>query len=531
MFGILSGSRKMSFIQGREIRNVAPNRQKWMLSSLLAISLSAMATSADAAPKAMSKAPPPAPKFATTLEGTTGLPASAYPFMSEPQFQELMKKARKGERRIASNGYDFEGSLSPQFKNFRERFLQVTQASEIDPLLAKLEAEFDTYPADLKLVASQIIPLREWRGFVYRFRPLAEKARVVHSMLLTTVQDMASNMRIYIPTRQAEALFAYMTQPYDGVTQFKEAEDLQQWAVQRVYPAMVKATDRVRALDLSRPVVWDNKVFYGIGSFPDNLDRYSLVGEPERRALLAASHQGMAFTTAFRAYSVKGLFDLSVRLGKLYGFDGFLGGQVEGAPMEDRVAQFRRYPNLFLLYADGADWTQLSWRHVRESVYWTAAAWEEIKDKPESELSALNPIFFQTFRRGIGNQINDWKALVAGPTTLRSRVTNETVTVHLEQLYRNPPADMKSLMPTAFEGGPRSTSMQIKQRDSRGREVAQAVEYRNYFRGRATDWNLSAYKPWMTSLSSGAEVGRAQRILSQSWGGSLMAMPLTNFVE
>jgi hypothetical protein len=35
----------------------------------------------------------------------------------------------------------------------------------------------------------------------------------------------------------------------------------------------------------------------------------------------------------------------------------------------------------------------------------------------------------------------------------------------------------------------------------------------------------------MTSLSSGSEVGRAQRILSQSWGGSLMAMPLTNFVE
>ena len=87
MFEILSGLRKMSFIQGRDNRSIAPASLRWVVSGVFAASLSVFAASAAAAPKSMSKAPRPAPKFVTILDGATGLPANAYPFISEAEFQ------------------------------------------------------------------------------------------------------------------------------------------------------------------------------------------------------------------------------------------------------------------------------------------------------------------------------------------------------------------------------------------------------------------------------------------------------------
>ena len=84
---------------------------------------------------------------------------------------------------------------------------------------------------------------------------------------------------------------------------------LQAYVIGVIIPAAEKAADRIEKLDMSRGVyVWDNKFWYGKGSFTDALDRYSVMGEVERLTALSTMNAGISEVLSECAYSWKGAF-------------------------------------------------------------------------------------------------------------------------------------------------------------------------------------------------------------------------------
>jgi hypothetical protein len=447
---------------------------------------------------------------------------------------ELAKARERGSRSIAQARVVGESMMTAEFKKVRDRLLQIKSADEIDPLIDELDKNYDSYPADLQFAAAQIIPFKTMKGIVWRVVPVIEKAdaKAVHSALLASVRGLAAGFRIYLPTDQWEAGFAYVTEPMTapkgtGPDRFTSAEELQQFFATQVYPAIFKASARIGKLSFAdKPAVADAKILYGTASFQDDLDRFRIVGEPERHAALAALHSSLGSISGFLAVRVKGLFAASKDVGKLYGFDGFAGG-VDGVPASKRVATIKKHSELFTLNEMGANWLRRNLKHLREAVRQGRIVWEEIKKRPADEFAALDSARILPFSREIELNMKNLEALVNGPTELRSLVTGETVKVDLPAFFEKLPEDykkakgrdldLKAFLATGFDKGAKELTKN-------------GVKYRNYFEGRPTAWDLSVYKTVLPDVKTNADIEKAARILGQSWGGWAAAIPLSAFV-
>ncbi|WP_142697177.1 hypothetical protein [Bdellovibrio sp. NC01] len=503
-----------------------------MKSVLVVCAATVMATSAMAANRAPQNAAP------VLRESSLDISTTSYPWMSSTEFKEAVKTAHdRGNRKVASSGIDYESQMSDNLKEIRAKILAVKSPAQIDSLINEYQAKFDTLAPDAKMLMAQLVLLQPFKGIVYRIAPLAAKTNVTHSVMLSFVMRQAAQMKVYFPTEQANALFAYLTQPYDGVVQFKEGEEFQAFLGDVVYPAALKSAETIKGIPVSTPLVWDNKILYAgiVDANIDTQDRYTLIGSAEKWALLAAKQMGLHYLTAFRSYSVKNVMAMSKEMGSLYGVDGFTtsllpNGSVDGVNSLERTAVFKKpkYAGTFILYRDGRLWMERSFNHMKEAVSYLRIAWEEVKDKPAAENFLLNPAFFVGFDRQINNHLSVLEEMVQGPTKIRSRLTGETMVVDLKGFYMNPPNDVKSLLPTSFDMTQKFSKTQIKVGKS---AKAEDVSYYNYFHGRPTDWNVNAYKTIFPEIKKGSDVSTAARVLAQSWGGVVLAGPLRAVVR
>ncbi len=468
------------------------------------------------------------PVLATTFKSTHDEKSMEdFPWMSSAQYQEQKVKAiARGKRGIASAQINGNALMSPEYRKFRDRFLAIKSGAEIDPLLDELDANFEEHPADLKLLAANLIPLRAFRGYVYRLVPVVSRAKVTHSILLTFVQGFNAMQRVYLPTEQWKAGFEYVTQPFSVKdVQFKSVNEVQDYLITRVYSELMRAARRVAALDLSqKPVVWDNQLLYGTASFVDEgQDRYRLVGEAERRANLSAIHATLHNVVVFRAYSADRFFEMMDALGKLWGVSALFWEPVDGATSRARVQVLRKFPENFRLVANGARYMSVAHRHLKHSVYQASLSWNEIKDQPASKTQMMDAGIFRPFTREIGLAMDKWVEVVEARAEVRSAVTGETVVVDLPAIYRQPPASLQSFLPTQFD--------EASEWSTRNLEDGKRIRFRNYAWGSATGWDQAAYRPYFPDLDSKKNVADAARILSQAWGGGLIGGPLALFVN
>ena len=463
--------------------------------------------------------------FASTLGAysahATGpaVPANSdYPWLADNYMNtEGLKAKERAKRKIASGSTASESMMSPQLIQFRDKFLAIKKAEEIDPLLTELDKNYDQYPADLKFVAARLIPFRHMKSIVWRLKPAVEKPKIAHSMLLTMVQNAAARMRVYFPTEQWEAQFAYVTEPFEGgPAQFKNVEEFQIALGSQLYPDMLKAARRIEALDFSKtPAVFDNKLGYGTASFQDDIDRFMLINEAERHATLMHMHVGLAELATFCAYNRNDVLQYTKDLGELYGIDALF-WDVDGAPQVKRVKALKKYKNLFTLTEYGREWMKLSFKHLRHAVQKEHLVWEELRGRGADDMAAINPAKIIPWSREVEMHLKNVEAMLKGETEVRSRITGEVVRVNLPAYYLNPPTDLKALAPVKFDTTPEILS--------KGK-----LHYRNYFRGRAVEWNTEAYKPFLPGLTSGTEVANQIRVLRQSWGTFMARFPFSRF--
>jgi hypothetical protein len=447
-------------------------------------------------------------------------------------------KARFGsqKRNPSSNGVGDESMMSEKFKETRDRFLKLKTADELEAFLEEHQEKFNSYKdEDQRFFVAQILPLYELRGIIWRARPVFSKTKIAHSFVLTSIKGSFSSVKILLPTEQWQAGLEYVSNPYvrNGkiASEFKSEADLVAHIAGPLRDALLITAKRIQAIDLKdKTIVWDNKLAFGKASFQDDIDRYRLVGEIERLSSLASLHSLLAQVTYQRAYSSENSMKLYQDMGKLYGVDGFL-SQVDGAPSSKRVDILRKsaYTNYATLVEDGRKWMKLSFNHLKESVYLTSSIWNQIKveDRAPTEAFIFDTSFARAYERGSDLAIANMEAMVNGKAQIRSGVTGEVVVVDLPAFYENPPQDLKSFLPTEFDRSAEWKVVVLK--DNVGKQ--HKIKTRNYEVGRGINWSHESYRTIFPNLTSGQEIPKNVRILSQTWGTWIAAMPLLDIVE
>lgn len=485
----------------------------------------------------------------------TGAGAAKTAEVSRDEILKLMKN-QESKRNVASESSMseewFEGQMSAEFRHIRDEFLKINTGEALDNKLAYLDAHFEELKeSDTKFFVAQLIPLRSMRGIVWRLKPLVSDVKLTHSLLLTYTKSLVVNAQMYFPTNQTKALIEYMTQPFvangvapwankgeiveefSGASSGGEAE-LQAHFTSVVIPMLMTAAKRVEMTNFGQAWrVFDNRLWYGENTFPDALNRYALVGEVERQVTLANLYGAISELSFQAAYRWSGTLQLNHEISNLYGFD-FILSAVDGVPMEKRVDVIRK--------SKFSDWGQLidkqlvsgqSWDYLNRAVNTSDLAWEGMKLRKPSELTLYNNSNALPFQR-VGNlRMATLKQLLQGSKAVTSTINgNDTIIVDLKSFYANPPRDLKELYPVkgGFKKGGDRLEVLL---DTKNGKVKKA--YRDYTIGSGERWDVSANSPYRTlfpQVTDGSkDFIRHVRVLSQAWGASAIAVPISSYVQ
>lgn len=472
--------------------------------------------------------------FSVTAQGaTTPAPVadSDFPWMKDDIYKKEKVAARKrGERSIASSIQVNDQLLSAEFKATRAKFLEIKTANELKSFITKLNDNYAKYPDDVKMMAAMMTPLLQFKAFTYKVYPFLSKEKITHSILLSHVQNFAAFMTMNLPTAAWKAGFDLVTVPSeeDDLKRFNRAADLQNYLVTNVFPAYSLAARRIAQLDLSKKaVVWDNKMFFGTSSFSDNLARYQLVGEGEKYMILANLHFTLADICRFSSYDLNELLPFVKDVAKLYGYDSFFSA-VDGLNARKVASVWKKskYSNLLTLRQNGDKNMMTAFHHMREGSRHLQLAWTELRDRDDNNQAFIRAAIFTPFTQVLDSQVEGLENIMHGKTSVRSDVTGEMVSVDLPGYYANPPQDLKALLPIGFDTTPNMQNFQVAMKNGKSK----TVEFRNYLSGRATNWDVNAYKSLFPNLSKGTDVAHAMKILNQSVSGMVPAMMIQPFM-
>lgn len=456
-----------------------------------------------------------------------------FQWVTKEELPAMIKAARErqGKRGVATSSLEKE--MSPELLTMQKALHSAKTAEDVQNLITKLEKEIDKYPSDAKLLGSIMLAIKPLRGLVYRMIPMVKNTKTTHSYLRTAVRQMASNFKLYLPVDHSEAIFAFLTEPFEtstgvvvkqftGSKKVSATSEFQHYLGHEFYSSYSKALKRISQIDLKTPVVWDNKMVFGPQSFRgDGLKRLRLVGEGERHLVLSSMNSGLHYLHYLLAYNLDDVFELSADVGRLYGIDGFLGGEIEGVPSYRVTKTVRKFPKAFTIREGGYVHMSQSFKHLRESVRQMRIAREEVRNMDESPLFLISPDRMNPWDENFEKQMAVAECLVEDELAscpVKSNITGETVKVNLGAFYMQPPQDLKILMPTNWD-------IATKEKSKFG------VKYPNYHWGRPVEWNVFAYKTYFPEVNSASDVQKTVRVLRQGSGGEFFGAPLAMFVE
>jgi hypothetical protein len=442
-----------------------------------------------------------------------------FPWMTEAQVKKAKSEAQARNRRAIANGGEVNDQFtSQQFKAVRIKFLAASTPQELEAVISEMNASYNSYPQDLKLVAALLTPLLQFRAFTYKMYPFFSKKKLTHSFVVSRVQGFASYLRMNLPTAQWKAGFDYVTHPSneDDLKRFETTGELQDYLSTKVYPAYRNAIIRINALNFSNErVVWDNRFFYGTASFSSDFNRYQLLGEGERHALLSVLHFAVSDMAKFTAYNMESILSLMSDMAALYGYDGFF-SDVDGVSARKVKTVFEKpaYRDIFTLRSSAN--LDFAFKHLKEGAHEYAIAWNELKDRNDDRMM-IRAAIFTPFIPRISGQAEEIEAMVSGRTIVRSNITGETATVDLPGFYASHPQDLKTLLPTGFDQSAQNLSYAVAMKNGKQTQVP----FRNYYSGRATQWSIQAYKGIFPDTKLAGEPALFTRVLNESSAGML----------
>ncbi len=180
-----------------------------------AIGFTAVGASAAPAPqlsgKALEAAILKSPGFTQT--GELSFPAEFW--ANEAVIAKSEKEMKLEAKRSIASGLS-EADMSAPYRQFVQEWTALENTKQLDDLLERYDKDefFDKLPVDTRFVVGQILPLRAFRGFVYRLKPLAMQARITDSLLVTWAKTLAGASTSLFPETHNKIALQYFTEPF-----------------------------------------------------------------------------------------------------------------------------------------------------------------------------------------------------------------------------------------------------------------------------------------------------------------------------
>ncbi|MFA6236579.1 MAG: hypothetical protein WC635_04550 [Bacteriovorax sp.] len=449
------------------------------------------------------------------------------PEVNEDAIIKRIKTSEK-KRKPANSMMVDESMMSSELKSIEKRIHAIKTSEEYSTLFAELNEKYDTYPKDVQFYIAQVLPMKAFRGIFYRVRPLFERnSKFIHSNALTFVKSLSAKANIYLPYEHVDAAYQFVSSPYytskdSLVGTFSSEQEVQTFVAKEIIPLIRLSAQRLEKLDLTEPVVWDQRILYGKDTFQDGINRFKLIGELEKNIALSAVYGTLSQLSTVMAYNLSNTLKMYKDVGVLFGFDGFgLFNTIDGVSAEkvSRVIRKSEYQQTGTLLEGGKEWMMFAYQASQKSVKRMNLAWEQSStERKEEGLYMANTGFFNVSREKVNENINIINRVVfsSGVETLRSAVTGEMIQLNYSELYKNPPMDLKAFLPTRFE-----KESKVSRKVSSGVGMGQTLTYRNYSEGTATSYNLQTFKSYVPSIKTQDDVYRSIRVLSHIQGNWL----------
>ena len=492
------------------------------------------------------------PTFKTTKAG----PAPALsPEITAEQFDKAMDEAKsRGKRTVAAADKITDQALSESFKNLRSRVIggagtdasgkatTFAGAQTPDDLQAILkDINDDSFYAklspDAQFAAAQMAPLIAFHGFFNRAIEWIEPTPIAHMGTVAVLRSLGSGVMVYFPTAQWKAGIEYLTVPSDDMGPIiRNENDMHAFLEKDLIPAVVKMKDRLEALNfIQKPVYFDNKIFYGTANFFSDRDQYLRIGEAEKRAVLANVYYALSGLESVDAYNLNGLFKAVDTISKNYGFNSFLTFNPDASTAQKRFKVLKDANSSvgFLNLRDGGKtWMHASYNSLTFAVINNALSFHELREHlndTETYGNVMDPRSFVGGSRMIGNGLTNLRYIVTGKgktAKVQSGViSTEGRVVSLENFFNNPPTSIVDLMPNGFDESPYNMTANVT---VDGKKTSRT--FHNFLSGRPNAWPLAEYQKVFPELKNSDDVPETARMMSQSWGGWLLGVPMSALV-
>jgi hypothetical protein len=502
--------------------------------------------------------------FTPTKAFKTGPAPALSPEISAQAFDKALGEASaRGKRTVAAADKISDQALSDSFKTLRNRIIggpTIVNGKEVEPGFAGVKSADDLQAVlkdlnddsfyaklspDAQFAAAQMAPLLAFRGFFNRTIELITPTPVAHMATVAALRALGSGVVVYFPTAQWQAGIEYLTVPSNDMGPLiKTEDDVHAFLEQTLIPAVVKMKDRLDALSFSaKPVYFDNKVFYGSANFFSDRDQYVRIGEAERRAVLANAYYALSGLESLNAYYLKGLFKTVDVISDDYGYHSYFSFNPEATTAKKRVAEVRKVAasDGFLSLRDGGKaWMLAAYNSLTGAVVNNALSYRELREHQndtETNGNLMDPRSFAAGSRMIGSGLGNLRYIVTGNgkagRVQSAVVSNEGRVVSLQKFYENPPTSLTNLMPqpnlkTGQTGFDESAYDQTKTVTIDGKETSRT--WHNFLSGRPNAWPLAEYQKVFPDIQTNEDVPNTARIMSQSWGGWLLGVPMSALV-
>ncbi len=402
------------------------------------------------------------------------------------------------------------------------------------------DSEYDKLSPQAKWVAAQIAALKPMRGIVARLKPLVEDADapMIHSLVVTGIRGVNAGINAFNFDSKWDVGFDFLTKPFTSLDKEKDLisneTDLYNFVKDEVLPNLRILSGRLRALIYAgktpiefEPFYFDNKLLYKSMNVVHENDRFVLIDRAEVHAALSATYYAISSLEYSLGYSWTGLLKTMNNVAKAYGlYNNKLTANPDKMTAKERIERIRKEKNLFRLNKNGKEYTEAAWAYFREASRQARLSWIYIdgyEGTSGERYPLLDPRAIAPFARVIDTSFDNIEELIDiedsedHMTVRSSMIQGETIKVKTKALFFDPPTSLRDFLPTSFHGGQKETEFKV---------VGGKIKARNYQYGNPKGWNTKVYNKYFPDINTDEDIPRAARILSQTWGTSVMGMAL-----
>lgn len=496
------------------------------------------------------------------------------PLNNQDYYEKFVSDVKKSPRVMASAHNDIpalEASFEKDFLKMRDELIGnkeknikgITNMNELDKIINFYSnpAEYAKLSNQAKFLALQLRALRPFKGFIFRAKLYISGISATRTMIVTALRAQIAGIQAFFPVspnnpvNHWEVVFKYLTENVEGIgSEIKTDEDLHKFFKEVANQNLFVLNDFGRLflsnggkpLDSFKPIWWDNKLYASFATFSGR-DRYVALGMPEMFALYSGMNAAMSSLYSTTAYSFAGLQSSIKSMGELFGVDNpiqavvghYIDGKgAQGMSSYTRIAVLNKHPRLFSSMPDYKDRMSMAYDFLVTSIRSARISYELTKRLPAdvdnlfdpriaNGLGRIGDIAFYNADNLVSERVDADKKEIA-PSAV---VLSEKIKMTLKNFYLNPPAHLNELYPTNWDLTSKGSVVNVPGYSSKGRNL------RNYKYGMANEWNLTPYQklfpeltgyanPKKNGVNSTKDIPKFSRILAQTWGSSVFAIPL-----